>query len=158
MHDFEWEEVESENPNYVERQINLTVFYGTLRLGCLCYCGEDIKWTATIEGREEFLEAETEDDAKKEFIEHLITHYEGDISDNTEMLKNLREFNGENVEPKYSKEEIAKAIRHFECMKNDAIVVLDSGFGTKPGESDLVYRNRKLYAEIAIEAISKVFQ
>lgn len=158
MHDFEWEEVTPENPNYVERQIALKVFYNTLTLGVLCYCGEEIKWTSTIDGHEEFLSAETEEEAKKEFIGQLIEHYEGEIGDDKVMLESLREFNGENVEPKYSKEEVAKAIRHFECMKNDAVVVLDSGFGTKPGESDLVYRNRKLYAEIAIEAISKAFQ
>ena len=52
-------------------------------------------------------------------------------------------------------EAIKKAIKHFECMKNDAVVVLDSGFGTHPGESDLVYRNRKMYAEFAIQALEK---
>lgn len=52
-------------------------------------------------------------------------------------------------------EAIKKAIRHFECMKNDAVVVLDSGFGTHPGESDLVYKNRKMYAELAINALEK---
>lgn len=52
-------------------------------------------------------------------------------------------------------EAIKKAIRHFECMRNDAVVVLDSGFGTHPGESDLVYRNRKMYAELAINALEK---
>ena len=52
-------------------------------------------------------------------------------------------------------EAIKKAIRHFEYMKNDAVVVLDSGFGTHPGESDLVYRNRKMYAELAINALEK---
>ena len=52
-------------------------------------------------------------------------------------------------------EAIKKAIRYFECMKNDAVVVLDSGFGTHPGESDLVYRNRKMYAELAINALEK---
>ena len=52
-------------------------------------------------------------------------------------------------------EAIKKAIRHFECMKNDAVVVLDSGFGTHHGESDLVYRNRKMYAELAINALEK---
>ena len=52
-------------------------------------------------------------------------------------------------------EAIKKAIRHFECMKNDAVVVLDSGFGTHPGESDSVYRNRKMYAELAINALEK---
>ena len=40
-------------------------------------------------------------------------------------------------------------------MKNDAVVVLDSGFGTHPGESDLVYRNRKMYAELAINSLEK---
>ena len=52
-------------------------------------------------------------------------------------------------------EAIKKAIRHFECMKNDAVVVLDSGFGMHPGESDLVYRNRKMYAELAIKALEE---
>lgn len=52
-------------------------------------------------------------------------------------------------------ESLKKAIRHFECMKNDAVVVLDSGFGTHPGESDLVYRNRKMYVELAIMALQK---
>ena len=52
-------------------------------------------------------------------------------------------------------EAIKKAIRHFECMKNDAVVVLDSGFGTHQGESDLLYRNRKMYAELAINALEK---
>ena len=52
-------------------------------------------------------------------------------------------------------EAIKKAIRHFECMRNDAVVILDSGFGTHPGESDLVYRNRKMYAELAINALEK---
>ena len=52
-------------------------------------------------------------------------------------------------------EAIKKAIRHFECMKNDAVVVLDSGFGTQQGESDLLYRNRKMYAEMAIKALEK---
>lgn len=54
-----------------------------------------------------------------------------------------------------SNEATLKAIRHFKCMKDDAVVVLDSGFGTHPGESDLVYRNRKLYAELAIDALEK---
>ena len=52
-------------------------------------------------------------------------------------------------------EAIKKAIRHFECMKNDAVVVLDSGFGTHQGESDLLYRNRKMYAELAINVLEK---
>ncbi len=52
-------------------------------------------------------------------------------------------------------ETIQKAIRHFECVKNDAVVVLDSSFGTRPGESNIVYKNRKMYAELAIQALEK---
>ena len=52
-------------------------------------------------------------------------------------------------------ENIKKAIKHFECMKSDAVTVLDSGFGTKPNESNTVYKNRKLYAELAISALDK---
>lgn len=43
----------------------------------------------------------------------------------------------------------------MQCMRDDAKVVLDSGFGTHPGESDIVYRNRKMYAETAITALEK---
>ena len=43
-------------------------------------------------------------------------------------------------------------------MKNDAVAVLDSGFGIHKGESDLVYRNRKLYAELSIKALEKQIQ
>lgn len=50
---------------------------------------------------------------------------------------------------------IEKAIRHFRCMADDARIVLDSGFGTHPGERDLLYRNRKLYAELAIAALEE---
>lgn len=52
-------------------------------------------------------------------------------------------------------ENIKKAIKHFEYMKSDAVAVLDSGFGTKPNESNTVYKNRKLYAELAINALEK---
>lgn len=52
-------------------------------------------------------------------------------------------------------EAIKKAIRHFEFVKNDAVVVIDSGFGTRPGESNIIYRNRKMYAELAIQALEK---
>ena len=51
--------------------------------------------------------------------------------------------------------ELAKAIKHFECVKNDAKAVLDSGFGKNPNESNIVYKNRKLYAELAVNALKK---
>lgn len=50
---------------------------------------------------------------------------------------------------------LEKAIRHFECMRDNNIVVLNSGFGTKKGEHNSLYKNRKMYAELAIEALEK---
>lgn len=52
-------------------------------------------------------------------------------------------------------EQLKKAIKHYECERDGAIVVLDSGFGSRPGESDLLYRKRKERAQIAIDAIEK---
>ena len=51
--------------------------------------------------------------------------------------------------------ELEKAIRYFKNMRDDNKVVLDSGFGTEKGESNLLYKNRKKYAELAIEALEK---
>lgn len=50
---------------------------------------------------------------------------------------------------------LEKAIRHFECMRDNNIAVLNSGFGTKKGEHNSLYKNRKMYAELAIKALEK---
>lgn len=50
---------------------------------------------------------------------------------------------------------IEKAIKFFKSIASDAKVVLDSGFGTNQNESNLVYRNRKTYAELAIQALEE---
>ena len=55
----------------------------------------------------------------------------------------------------YTREEMEKAIKHYKCECDGAIVVLDSGFGNNPGENNLLYRNRKERAQIAIDAIEK---
>ena len=52
-------------------------------------------------------------------------------------------------------EDIKKAIKHFGCVKDSAVAVLNSGFGTNPNESNIVYENRKLYAELAMKALEK---
>lgn len=48
---------------------------------------------------------------------------------------------------------IEEAIKKFEKQLHSAMVVLDSGFGTSPGECDRVYRERKEMAEIALSAL-----
>lgn len=48
-----------------------------------------------------------------------------------------------------------EALKHFKNVRDSTMVILDSGFGTKPNENNIVYRNRKLYAELAISALEK---
>lgn len=48
-----------------------------------------------------------------------------------------------------------EAIEKFEGQLHAAMVVLDSGFGTRPGESDRLYRQRKEMAEIALQALQE---
>lgn len=46
-----------------------------------------------------------------------------------------------------------EAIVAFEKQLHSAVAVLDSGFGTNPGECDMLYRRRKEMAEIALAAL-----
>lgn len=152
---FEWKEVKPEY-NMTEKQIDLTAFCGDIVLASLLYQGKESGWTSVIDKQEEFLEADNEKDAKSELLERLISDYGDKINDSRSILENLKEFTGK--KPKYTEEQIGKAVKHFISMRNGAAAVLDSDFGTHAGESDFVYRNRKLYAEIAIDAIRKVYK
>ena len=49
-----------------------------------------------------------------------------------------------------------EAIALFEKQLTAAQVVLDSGFGSNPGENDFLYRRRKDMAEIALAALRPV--
>lgn len=51
--------------------------------------------------------------------------------------------------------DIEKAIKHFKCVSDDAKAILNSGFGKEPNQSPLIYERRKLYANLAIEALEK---
>lgn len=46
-----------------------------------------------------------------------------------------------------------EAIKRFENQLKGAIAVLDSGFGTRQGESDRLYRERKEMAQFALAAL-----
>ena len=50
--------------------------------------------------------------------------------------------------------DIERAIKHFENVRDGAMVVLDS-FGHKPNENPSLYKRRKLNAELAISALEK---
>lgn len=47
-----------------------------------------------------------------------------------------------------------EAIELFEKQLTAARVVLDSGFGSNPGENDILYRRRKEMAEIALSTLT----
>lgn len=49
-----------------------------------------------------------------------------------------------------------EAITLFEKQLTAAQVVLNSGFGSNPGENDILYRRRKEMAEIALSALRSV--
>lgn len=49
-----------------------------------------------------------------------------------------------------------EAIALFEKQLTAAQVVLDSGFGSNPGENDCLYRRRKEMAEIALTALRPI--
>jgi NADH pyrophosphatase NudC (nudix superfamily) len=49
-----------------------------------------------------------------------------------------------------------EAITLFEKQLTAAQVVLDSGFGSNPGENDILYRRRKEMAEIALSALRPI--
>lgn len=65
------------------------------------------------------------------------------------LLMNEREYLKEGI--KMTREE---AIELFEKQLTAARVVLDSGFGSNPGENDILYRRRKEMAEIALSALT----
>ena len=65
------------------------------------------------------------------------------------LLMNEREYLKEGI--KMTREE---AIELFEKQLTAARVVLDSGFGSNPGENDILYRRRKEMAEIALTALT----
>lgn len=65
------------------------------------------------------------------------------------LLMNEREYLKEGI--KMTREE---AIELFEKQLTAARVVLDSGFGSNPGENDILYRRRKEMAEIALTTLT----
>ena len=55
----------------------------------------------------------------------------------------------------YELTDIEKAIKHFKSVSDGAKVILDAGFGTEPHQHPLLYEKRKLYADMAVEALEK---
>lgn len=65
-------------------------YYGSQKIGSIILCDEG--WEYIIDGSIDFLEAETEDEAKKEMIERLDEHFEDEINYYNELRESLKEL------------------------------------------------------------------
>lgn len=92
MTELEWKEVEPEQEDW-KKQIDVVAYYGSIAIGSIVYCGEEIGWQSVIDGSMAFMQAESLEDAKKEMIDILNEHftdqinYYHDLQDSLEELK-----------------------------------------------------------------------
>lgn len=88
----EWDEVTPDQDDW-EKQVNLIAYYGNLIVGSIVYCGSEIGWQFVIDGRMDFLDAETEEEAKQELKDRLEDHFESEINYYRELTEMLNELN-----------------------------------------------------------------
>ncbi len=84
-----WQEVNPEQSDW-KKQINLMAYYGSRNIGSIVLC--DNGWNYVVDGSMGFLEAKTEDDAKKEMIEWLDAYFEGEIDYYRELREGLEKL------------------------------------------------------------------
>lgn len=90
----EWKEVEPEQKDW-ERQIDIVAYYGSVTIASIVYYGEEIGWQSVIDGRMDFLQAESLEDAKEEMIEVLDSHCTDQINYYKELQESLDELREE---------------------------------------------------------------
>ena len=88
----EWKEVEPEQKNW-EKQIDIVAYYGSVTIASIVYYGSEIGWYSVIDGNMEFMEAESEEDAKKEIIDTLDNYCVDQINYYKELQESLCELN-----------------------------------------------------------------
>lgn len=88
----EWKEVEPEQKDW-ERQIDVVAYYGSLTIGSIVYCGEEIGWQSVIDGRMDFMQAESLEDAKEEMIYILENHCIDQLNYYKELQESLDKLN-----------------------------------------------------------------
>ena len=86
----EWREVHPEQSNW-KRQINIVAYYGS-KIGSIILCDDERSWNCMIDGNIDFLEAETEEEAKKEMIERLEECFEEKINYYRELIDGLEKL------------------------------------------------------------------
>lgn len=93
MSELEWKEVEPEQEDW-KKQIDIVAYYGSITIGSIVYCGEENGWQSVIDGRMNFLNAESLEDAKEEMIDVLDDHCADQINYYNELQESLGELRG----------------------------------------------------------------
>lgn len=87
----EWREVHPEQSDW-NRQINIVAYYGSQELGSIVLYDDERSWNCVIDGNIDFLNAETEEEAKKELVDRLEEHFEDEINYYRELIESLGEL------------------------------------------------------------------
>lgn len=90
MGNIEWKEVEPEREEW-KRQIDI-MFCEIIKIGSMVYYDGKLGWNYIIDGVEDFLFANTEEDAKKELIEIIINNCDDAIAHYTAIKESIDQF------------------------------------------------------------------
>lgn len=88
----EWKEVEPEQEDW-EKQIDIVAYYGSVTIGSIVYCGEEIGWQSVIDGHMDYMQAESLEAAKEEMIGILDNHCTDQINYYKDLQESLDELN-----------------------------------------------------------------
>lgn len=87
----EWKEVAPEQEDW-EKQIDIVAYYGSVTIGSIVYCGEEVGWQSVIDGNMCFMQSESLEDAKIEMIDMLENHCTDQIAYYKEIQESLEEL------------------------------------------------------------------
>lgn len=87
-----WKEVAPEQEDW-EKQIDIVAYYGSVTIGSIVYCGEEVGWQSVIDGHMCFMQSESLAGAKKEMIDMLEEHCDDQINYYKELQESLDELN-----------------------------------------------------------------
>lgn len=94
MTELEWKEVEPEQEDW-KKQIDVVAYYGSVTIGSIVYCGEEIGWQSVIDGHMDIMQVESLEDAKEEMINVLESHCEDQVAYYKELQESLDKLRGE---------------------------------------------------------------
>lgn len=91
MENIEWKEVEPQQKDW-ERQIDI-MFCEICMVGSIVYFGEECGWGCVIDGAVDVLLARTEEEAKKEIVEVIISNCDDAIAHYAAIKESIDQLN-----------------------------------------------------------------